>query len=115
MTIEAIEMLLRNNVAILLIAAWSLPWKGWALWRAARLKDKRWFVAILILNTLAILDIVYIFWISKRRRKNSILRGESREGELRREERISAADGPLAKNSLRSRPAATRRTGREKK
>lgn len=47
--------------------AWVLPWKGVALWRAARLGDKWWFVALLILNTLAILEILYIYWISKRK------------------------------------------------
>ncbi len=52
---------------LLLVAAWVLPWKGVAMWKAARLKDKWWFIAILILNTLAILEIIYIFFISKRK------------------------------------------------
>lgn len=50
----------------LLLAAWVLPWKGWALWRAARLNDRGWFIALLVIQTLAVLDIVYIFAISKR-------------------------------------------------
>ncbi len=75
MTITDLQMLLQNNIALLLIAAWSLPWKGWALWRAARLRDKWWFVAILILNTLAIADILYIFWISKRKSSQSRFEG----------------------------------------
>ena len=62
-----IQSLLQNNLALILMALWVLPWKGWALWRAARLGDKWWFVAILVLNTLAILDIIYIFAISKRK------------------------------------------------
>ncbi len=49
----------------LLIAAWSLAWKGWSLWLAARKGSKPWFVALLVLNTLGILDILYIYVFSK--------------------------------------------------
>jgi hypothetical protein len=51
---------------IVLAAAWTLPWKGVALWRAAGNKHLWWFVALLLLNTLAILEIIYIFAFSKR-------------------------------------------------
>ena len=49
-----------------LVAVWSLFWKGWALWRSARLGSKKWFVAMLILNTVGILEILYIYVFSKR-------------------------------------------------
>ncbi len=49
---------------------WVLPWKGYALWTASRMNHKGWFVAIMILNTLGILDIIYIFFIAKRTPKN---------------------------------------------
>ena len=52
---------------ILVIAAWTLPWKGIALWRAAGNKHLWWFVAILLLNTLAILEIIYIFGFSHKK------------------------------------------------
>lgn len=55
--------------AILLMAAWVLPWKGVALWKASRRGQKIWFVAILILNTLALLEIIYIFFFSKNKEK----------------------------------------------
>ena len=51
---------------LLLIVVWTLPWKGIALWRAARNSHRNWFVAILVLNTLAILEIAYLFYFSKR-------------------------------------------------
>jgi len=63
MTIEA---LLLNPWAILVITAWTLPWKGYALWRAAQRREQWWFVALLILNTLAILEIIYIFAFSRK-------------------------------------------------
>ena len=45
---------------------WTLPWKGWALWLAARRGERGWFIALLILNTFAILDIIYIFAVARR-------------------------------------------------
>ncbi|MFA6001849.1 MAG: DUF5652 family protein [Thermoleophilia bacterium] len=51
---------------ILLFAVWAVPWKGYALWKAARREDKAWFILLLIVNTLAILEIFYIFVFSKR-------------------------------------------------
>jgi len=53
-------------LTVSLITLWILPWKGWALWLAARRKEKWWFIALLVLNTLAVLEIIYIFAIAKR-------------------------------------------------
>ena len=50
---------------IILLAVWSIIWKGLALWKAASLRQKYWFIAILIINTLGILDIIYYFFVSK--------------------------------------------------
>jgi len=48
---------------------WVLPWKGVALWKAARNSQKKWFIALLVLNTLSILEILYIFIFSKKKTK----------------------------------------------
>ena len=40
---------------------WSFAWKGLALWHAARRGELYWFVAILLVNTLGILEIVYLY------------------------------------------------------
>jgi hypothetical protein len=50
---------------VLLILAWTLPWKGVALWKAASRKEKWWFIALLVINTLGIFEILYIFVFSK--------------------------------------------------
>lgn len=55
-------------ILALVAAGWALPWKAVALWRAARQGDKVWFVALLLVNTLALLEILYIFIFSKRTR-----------------------------------------------
>ena len=52
---------------ILLLALWTLPWKGVALWKSAGNKQLAWFVCIFIFNTLAILEIIYIFGFSKKK------------------------------------------------
>jgi hypothetical protein len=51
---------------IVLAAIWTIPWKGVALWRAARNQSIPWFVVLLIINSLGILEILYIFIFSKK-------------------------------------------------
>ena len=53
-------------LVVTLSLLWTLPWTAWALWLAARRGEKVWFVVLLVLNTLAILEIIYIFAIAKR-------------------------------------------------
>jgi len=47
------------------ISLWSLFWMGWALWKAAKADSKPWFIALLLIHTMGILDILYIFVFSK--------------------------------------------------
>jgi len=42
---------------------WSLAWKGASLWHAAKDGSKPWFVALLVSNTLGVLDAVYLFGV----------------------------------------------------
>ncbi|MDP2855842.1 MAG: DUF5652 family protein [bacterium] len=62
------QFLLENNWIMLLMVLWTLPWKGVALWKAAHLEKKWWFIALLIINTLGILEILYIFVFSKQKK-----------------------------------------------
>jgi hypothetical protein len=54
---------------IVVLAIWELIWKGIALWKAARNSHTGWYIAILILNTVGILPIIYILLFSKEKRK----------------------------------------------
>lgn len=63
------EFIMNNQWIILPIVAWTLFWKGWALWRSARAGQKVWYAFLLILNTLGILEIVYIIITSKPKAK----------------------------------------------
>jgi hypothetical protein len=50
---------------IVLAVIWTIPWKGVALWRAAQNQSIPWFMVFLIINTLGILEILYIFVFSR--------------------------------------------------
>lgn len=54
-------------LVVLLLGLWSIPWKGIALWRSARNGQKWWFIALLVVNTVGILEILYIFGFGKRK------------------------------------------------
>jgi hypothetical protein len=51
---------------IILLLIWILFWKGCSLWISAKNNQKWWFLAFLIINTLGILEIIYIFGIAKK-------------------------------------------------
>ncbi|MEI6352722.1 MAG: DUF5652 family protein [Candidatus Nomurabacteria bacterium] len=52
-------------IIIIILLVWSMVWKGFALWKAARNSSKPWFIILLVLSTLGILEILYIFVFSK--------------------------------------------------
>lgn len=58
--------LLGLPLLVLALVLWTVFWKGWALWLAARRNEKIWFVLLLLINTAGILEIVYIFAVAKR-------------------------------------------------
>lgn len=60
------ELVFGNPMLFAILFAWSLAWKGVALWKSARRESKPWFVAILLINTLGILDIIYVMLFSKK-------------------------------------------------
>lgn len=61
------EFFVKNAWLIVPVILWSLPWKGVALWKAARMNNRWWFVALLLINTLAVLEILYIYYFSRRK------------------------------------------------
>jgi hypothetical protein len=65
------ETFLQDNIWIIVLSIiWILPWKGYALWTASGRRNKIWFIALLVLNTFAILDIFYIFYVAKKTPKD---------------------------------------------
>ena len=47
---------------ILVVVLWTAVLKGYALWYAARASQKWWFIVLLVVNTLGILEIIYLIW-----------------------------------------------------
>ena len=54
------------NLILILLTLWTIPWKVYSVWLAVKNNHKKWFVMLLILNTVAILEIFYIFRIAKK-------------------------------------------------
>ena len=52
--------------ALFVAMVWTIYWKGMALWHAARKGEKVWFVVLLVVNTLGILEILYLYVFSKK-------------------------------------------------
>ena len=47
---------------IIVVVLWTIVLKGYALWHAARGGQKKWFIALLVINTIGILEIIYLMW-----------------------------------------------------
>ena len=54
-------------ILIIILVVWCILWKGIALWRAAKNNQLGWYVVLLFVNTLGILEIIYLtFYANKR-------------------------------------------------
>lgn len=60
------DFIAQNPFLLTTILIWTLVWKGMALWKAAKVDSKKWFVALLIINTMGLLEILYIYYLSKK-------------------------------------------------
>ena len=61
-----------DKLIVLLIwiaIAWTIVWKYIAFWMAARRKHKAWYIVMCIVQTVGILEILYIFIFSKKAKK----------------------------------------------
>lgn len=55
------------------LIAWSLAWKGLALWKASKYDQKNWFIVLLVIQTVGILEIIYLFKFAKKKMQFSEL------------------------------------------
>ena len=63
-----------SPVLLFVLFLWSLLWKGIALWRASKNDQRNWFVVMLVVNTIGILEIVYLFFFAKKKIRLSELK-----------------------------------------
>lgn len=61
---EILLLLNKPYVAVPLFI-WVIFWKGFSLWKAATKRQFWWFVILLLVNSLGVLEIVYVFFLSK--------------------------------------------------
>jgi len=52
---------------LIALVAWTMIWKGIALWHAGKHKQKGWFVVMFLLNTAGILPIIYLLGFKPRK------------------------------------------------
>jgi hypothetical protein len=57
---------------IFVIIIWTIAIKGYSLWHAARNDQKAWFATLLIINTLGLLELVYLIWFRSNQSSSSI-------------------------------------------
>ncbi|PIN93728.1 hypothetical protein COU54_02065 [Candidatus Pacearchaeota archaeon CG10_big_fil_rev_8_21_14_0_10_31_24] len=50
---------------LVFVIVWNLIWKGFAWWKSARNNHPVWFIAFILIQTMGILEILYIFLFSK--------------------------------------------------
>ena len=65
-----------------IILVWIVIWKLLALWKSARNNHITWFILLAIINTVGILEILYIYVFSKLGRKGDkkqIVKKESKK------------------------------------
>ncbi|MDD5340828.1 MAG: DUF5652 family protein [Patescibacteria group bacterium] len=66
------QFLLQNQWVLVLVLIWSTIWKGLALWKSARRKEEWWFIVLLVVNTIGILDILYLYVFSRSKKETTI-------------------------------------------
>ncbi|MDO8529563.1 MAG: DUF5652 family protein [bacterium] len=76
------QFMFEHQWIIYVLIAWTLPWKGMALWKAATQKQRGWFIVLFLINTLAILDILYLAFF----------------GKIKGEEEKEIEDSPIVRN-----------------
>lgn len=67
---ELMQFINPYNPILYLLIAWSIIWKGVALWHAARNKQLGWYIALLIVNTIGLLEIFYLVFFKKSKNRN---------------------------------------------
>lgn len=64
-----ISALLAQPLIFISLLIWSLFWKGLALWTAGSRKEKIWFIILFLVNTVGILEIIYLLTRKAKKRK----------------------------------------------
>jgi len=67
-----------NPYLLFVIVVWTLVWKAFSLWKSARKNQPVWFIVLLLVNTLGILEMLYIYIFSEMKIDDKKGRGKKR-------------------------------------
>lgn len=67
--IQSLQLLAKNPWFLIPVLIWTLVWKGTALWKCGRNNQLYWFIALLVINTVGLLEIAYLLWFQKDKNK----------------------------------------------
>ena len=68
---NALALMAQNYPWLLpLVVTWSIVWKAFALWHAARNSQLVWYIALVVINTVGILEIIYLLFFRKKKNNN---------------------------------------------
>ena len=56
------------------ISVWEAIWTGLAMWRAAKKNHKLWFIIFLVVNILAIPEIIYLVVTRKKEKEMPVIK-----------------------------------------
>ncbi len=59
----------KAQAVFIVLGIWSLIWKGIALWKSSHHNQRNWFIALLIINSFGILEMIYIFYFQPKEPK----------------------------------------------
>jgi methionyl-tRNA synthetase len=60
------QFLTANLIWIVPLMIWDLVWKAIGLWHSARNNQRGWFIALLLINSVGVLPIVYLQFFRKK-------------------------------------------------
>jgi hypothetical protein len=64
--IQNFDTVLQDPRYLIPILIWAVIWKGIALWKCGRNNQLPWFIVLLVVNTMGLLEIAYLVWFQKR-------------------------------------------------
>jgi len=63
---DVVQIIQSNPWLFYLIITWSVIWKAIALWHAARNTQLVWYIVLIVVNTVGILEIIYLLFFRKK-------------------------------------------------
>jgi hypothetical protein len=73
---DILQIPVDKQMWFLALFAWTIVWKGLALWRSAHKNEPYWFIAFLVINTVGIMEILYLYVFSVDRPTKTSVKSE---------------------------------------